>query len=57
LVYVENWPANRSLAEVKARQAEELAARMAAIEAQKAEDAQKAEAAKTPAKTKAGPGA
>ncbi len=57
LVYMENWPANRSLAEVKARQAEELAARMAAIEAQKTEEAQKAETAKAVVKTKAGPGA
>lgn len=51
LVYVQNWPANRSLAEVKAQQATELAARMAAIKAQKVEEAKQAAASKP------GPGA
>lgn len=51
LVYVQNWPESRSLDEVKAQQAKELADRMAAIEAQKVEEARKTAAAK------AGPGA
>ncbi len=39
LVYVQSWPASRTEADVKAQQATELAARLAALKVQKAEEA------------------
>ena len=39
LVYVQSWPETRTEADVKAQQATELAARMAALKIQKAEEA------------------